>query len=104
MTLQLNSGMNTGVTTMQLLTKQWQPSQTIMDKYKEVNHDREIKFFKHFYIENQYRTSDWNLEYCKWCDKQLSRKRNNTKVLRETKQSHEDNSFYYRIIAELSDK
>ena len=104
MTLQLNSGTNTGVTTMKQLTNEWQPSHTIMDKYKEVNHDRETKYFKHFYIANQYRRSDWDQEYCKWCDKQLSRKRNNTKVLRKTKQSHKDNSFYYRIIAELSDK
>ena len=96
--------MSIGANTMYHLDKDWLPSQEVMNRYTEVNHDREIKYFKHFYIKNQYIRSDWDQEYCKWCDKQLSRKRNNTKVRRETKQSHEDNSFYYRIIAELSDK
>lgn len=104
MTLQLNSGTNTGVTTMKLLTEDWQPSQAIMEKYKEVNHDREIKYFRYFYIHNQYRKENWDNEYCKWCDKQLSRRSNNQKICRQTKPSHQTDSFFHRIITELSDK
>ena len=39
---------------MPKLTNEWKPSQEVINQYKEVNHDREIKYFKHFYITNQY--------------------------------------------------
>ena len=86
------------------LDKDWQPSQEIMDKYKEVNHDRETKFFKHFYIKNKYQRKEWDTEYCKWCERQLQRKRNRTTSLSKTQRVHQDNSFYYRVLTELQDK
>lgn len=104
MTLQLSFGMSTGATTMKALTKDWQPSQVTMDKYQEVNHDRETKYFKHFYITNQYSRPNWDQEYCKWCEKQLQRKRNRTTTLRKTQRTHEADSFYHRIFTELQDK
>ena len=52
------------------LSKDWQPSQEVMQQYKEVNHARETKYFKHFYITNQYKRSDWNQVYRQWCDRQ----------------------------------
>ena len=96
--------MTTGANTMNLLSKDWQPSQAIMDKHKEVNHDRETKYFKHFYIQNKYEREEWDIEYSKWCDKQLSRRSNYQKIRRQTKPSHQTDSFFHRIITELSDK
>ena len=97
-------GMTTGANTMNLLSKDWQPSQAIMDKHKEVNHDRETKYFKHFYHQNQYQRSDWDQEYSKWCDQQTQRKRNRGTTLRKTQRVHETDSFYHRVFTELSDK
>ena len=99
-----NYGMITGANTMNILSKDWQPSQAIMDKYKEVNHDRETKYFKHFYINNQYRRGDWDQEYCRWCDKQTNRKNSRSAVGYRSKRIHKEDSFYARVYSELQDK
>ena len=95
--------MNTGENTMPKLTKEWQPSQEVINQYKEVNHDREIKYFKHFYITNQYDKQDWNTVYCEWCKKQLNRKNTGHTSRIRPKQSNESDSFYLGVYNQLKD-
>ena len=88
---------------MPKLTKEWQPSQKVINQYKEVNHDRETKYFKHFYITNQYSRGDWNQVYSQWCQRQLDRKNSGRTSKYRPKQSNQVDSFYLGVYNELQD-
>ena len=86
------------------LSKDWQPSQEVMQQYKEVNHYRETKYFKHFYITNQYERSDWNQVYRQWCARQ-SKSKNITGTRNvKPKPSNQSDSFYHRVHTAMQDK
>ena len=86
------------------LSKDWQPSQAVMQQHKEVNHDRETKYFKHFYITNQYERQNWDIIYSEWCARQTKTKNLARTRTEKPKQSNKGNSFYHRIYTEMQDK
>ena len=86
------------------LSKDWQPSQEVMQQYKEVNHDRETKYFKHFYITNQYERSDWNQVYRQWCDRQSKSKNFVGARKLKPKSSNQSDSFYHIVHTAMQDK
>ena len=89
---------------MPKLTNDWRPNETIMAQYKEVNHDREIKYFKHFYITNQYSRGDWDKVYCDWCERQRNRKDTNRTRQYQSQQRNEGDSFYLGVYNELKNQ